>query len=303
MIDRAVVLARGLGTRLKQEDDSARLSDAQRRAAAAGLKAMMPINGHPFLDYVLSALADASISRVALVVAPDHDALEQRYRSEAPPERLTIDFVVQEEARGTADAVLAAEQWTHGAPFLAMNADNLYPARVLMDLAALEEPGLPAFDADDLVQTSNIPADRIKAFATVEVDEDGFLRSIVEKPEDLPPKGGSHNSGSLPPKGGSHNTQSKGGSHKHTTVVASGFSRKIYVSMNIWRFDARIFDACRDVPRSARGEFELPEAVALATRRGVRFRAIAARGPVLDLSRRADAAELEARLRDSPPKP
>ena len=28
--------------------------------------------------------------------------------------------------------------------------------------------------------------------------------------------------------------------------------------MNCWRFDARIFDACRDVPRSARGEFELP---------------------------------------------
>ena len=34
--------------------------------------------------------------------------------------------------------------------------------------------------------------------------------------------------------------------------------------MNCWRFDARIFDACRDVPRSARGELELPEAVGLA---------------------------------------
>ena len=31
--------------------------------------------------------------------------------------------------------------------------------------------------------------------------------------------------------------------------------------MNVWRFDARIFAACRDVPRSVRGEFELPEAV------------------------------------------
>ena len=56
--------------------------------------------------------------------------------------------------------------------------------------------------------------------------------------------------------------------------------------MNCWRFDARIFDACRDVPRSARGEFELPEAVALATRRGARFKAIPARGPVLDLAPR-----------------
>jgi glucose-1-phosphate thymidylyltransferase len=73
--------------------------------------------------------------------------------------------------------------------------------------------------------------------------------------------------------------------------------------MNLWRFDARIFEVCRDVPRSARGEFELPEAVALAMRRGVKFRAIPARGPVLDLSRRADAADVERRLAGVAPRP
>ena len=73
--------------------------------------------------------------------------------------------------------------------------------------------------------------------------------------------------------------------------------------MNCWRFDRRIFDACRDVPRSARGEHELPEAVGLAVRRGVRFRAMPARGPVLDLSRRADAADVERRLAGMAPRP
>ena len=73
--------------------------------------------------------------------------------------------------------------------------------------------------------------------------------------------------------------------------------------MNLWRFDARIFDACRDVPRSARGELELPEAVALAIRRGMRFKTIPARGPVLDLSRRADAADVERRLAGLAPHP
>ena len=75
------------------------------------------------------------------------------------------------------------------------------------------------------------------------------------------------------------------------------------VSMNCWHFDARIFAACRDVPRSVRGEFELPEAVGLAIARGVRFRALAARGAVLDLSRRADAAEVERRLTGIVPNP
>jgi glucose-1-phosphate thymidylyltransferase len=73
--------------------------------------------------------------------------------------------------------------------------------------------------------------------------------------------------------------------------------------MNCWRFDARIFDACRDVRRSARGEFELPEAVALAVTRGVRFRAVPARGPVLDLSRRADLADVSRRLDAAQPRP
>ena len=73
--------------------------------------------------------------------------------------------------------------------------------------------------------------------------------------------------------------------------------------MNCWRFDGRIFEACRAVTRSARGEFELPEAVALAARRGVRFRAIPAAGPVLDLSRRADTADVERRLAGVDPRP
>ena len=73
--------------------------------------------------------------------------------------------------------------------------------------------------------------------------------------------------------------------------------------MNLWRFDARIFDACRDVAPSARGELELPEAVALAMRRGVRFTTVAARGPVLDLSRRGDAADVERRLAGLAPHP
>jgi dTDP-glucose pyrophosphorylase len=248
---------------MREPDPAAQLSEGQRRAADAGSKPMLPVHGRPFLDYVLSALADAGVSDVALVVAPDHADM-RRYYAQHPPSRVALEFVVQAEPLGTANAVLAAQSWTGAAPFLAMNADNLYPVPALQALASLDEPGLPAFDREDLVRTSNIPEDRVLAFALVEVDDEGYLTAIVEKPTDL---------------------------------------RNTLVSMNCWRFDARIFDACRDVPRSARGEFELPEAVALATRRGVRFKAIPARGPVLDLSRRADAADVERRLAGQAPRP
>jgi glucose-1-phosphate thymidylyltransferase len=263
---KALVLARGLGTRMRQDDAAAALSPDQQRAAAAGLKALMPIGGRPFLDYVLSSLADAGVRRVGLVVAPAHAALSDHYSAHRP-RRITLDFVVQPEPAGTANAVLAAEAWSAGEPFLAMNADNLYPAAALSDLAALDEPGLPAFDAAELVRTGNIPEERIRAFAVIDVDEAGYLSRIVEKPAVAPPEGGSR------------------------------------ISMNCWRFDARIFAACRDVPRSARGEYELPEAVGLAMRRGLRLRAVPARGPVLDLSNRADAGEVERRLAGVVPQP
>ena len=127
------------------------------------------------------------------------------------------------------------------------------------------EPGLPVFERDDLVASSNIPPERVQAFALLEVDRHGILTRIVEKPADA----------EMPPPGA-----------------------PMLVSMNCWRFDARIFDACRDVAPSARGELELPIAVMLAVSRGVAFRAVPARGPVLDLSRRGDAAEVARRLRE-----
>ena len=265
MTRRAVILARGLGTRMRATDPAASLTPDQARAADAGLKAMMPVNGRPFLDYVLSSVADAGIARVALIVAPDHQPIAHYYDEDAPPARVQLTCVVQPQALGTANAILAAEAWCAGDPFIALNGDNLYPTDALSALHALEEPGLAIFSRGALVRESNIPPERIAAFALVDVDAQGYLARIVEKPE-------------------------RGGDARP-------------VSMNCWRFDRRIFDACRDVPRSRRGEYELPDAVSLAMSRGVRFRCFHASGPVLDLSTRADAADVERRLAGTRPAP
>jgi glucose-1-phosphate thymidylyltransferase len=253
---------------MREADPGAALTPEQARAADAGLKPMIPVNGRPFLDYVLSSLADIGIVEVALVVAPDHDVMRAYYH-ETKPGRIRLSFVVQAEALGTANAILAVERWTDSQPFLAVNADNLYPQAALTELAALDEPGLPVFDRDDLIASSNIPAERMRAFAIVEVSSSGYLKRIIEKPSGEP----------------------------------DAISTSRSISMNCWRLDTRIFDACRDVPRSARGEFELPEAVGLAVRRGVPFRALPAVGPVLDLSRRADTTDVATRLLGLIPEP
>ncbi|MEZ5315834.1 MAG: sugar phosphate nucleotidyltransferase [Vicinamibacterales bacterium] len=267
---KAVILARGLARRMRAAEDGARLEADQAAAAASGQKAMMPIGARradgrlrPFLDFVLSELADAGCGQVGLVIGPEHDAIRAWYTTVSPPERVRVHFLVQPEPLGTANAVLAAEAWVGDDPFLVLNADNLYPAAVLRALVALDEPGLPGFEQGDLIARSGIPAERIGSFALLECTADGYLSRIVEKPG--------------------------------AAVMAAAGDRAL-VSMNIWRFDRAIFDACRQVPRSARGEFELPEAVALAVRQGARLRVLPSTGEILDLSRRGDVDVVARRL-------
>jgi dTDP-glucose pyrophosphorylase len=262
MTQRAVVLARGLGTRMRQEAPGARLDAAQAAAADEGMKAFIPI-GRPFLDYILSALADAGPTRLCVVIGPEHDVVRRYYTHEVTLTRISVDFVVQAKPRGTADAVLAAEAWAAGEPFLVVNGDNYYPVAALSELTALRLPGLVAFSREGLLADGQIAAERILRFALLDLDG-GRLRRIVEKPDQ---------------------------------VDAARFKRSTYVSMNCWRFDARIFEACRRVPLSPRGELELPMAVQQAIDDG-RFPVdvVFSDGGVLDLSERADIAAVAARL-------
>lgn len=262
----AVVLARGLGSRMQRADAGATLDAEQEAAAACGQKGMIPdAAGRPFMAHILSGLADVGITQVVLVVAPDHATIADHF-DRHPPARLRLAYAIQPEPDGTARAVLAAAPAVGDAPFLVLNADNLYPAVALEALVTLGEPGLVAFDRAGLMDGGGIDAERVRAFALLRVDRDGYLTELIEKPDPV----------------------------TFATMPDAG------VSMNLWRFDAGIFTACREVVRSTRGEYELPEAVALARRHGARFRVVAANAPVLDLSRRSDIASVAGRLADQP---
>lgn len=259
-VTKAVILARGLGTRMRQQESGLSLTAQQATAADQGMKGMIPI-GRPFLDYVMSALADAGYRDVCIVVGPEHDAIRAHY-ARLELRRIRLHFAVQAEPRGTADAVLAAETFADSDPFLVINADNYYPVAALAALRTHDAPALAGFDRDALV-AGGIAADRIAKFALLDIDEEGILRRIVEKPDEQ--------------------TQSR----LNDSVV----------SMNCWLLTPAIFEACRRVGPSARGELELPQAVQwLIDERGARFSVIPVREPVLDLSSRADIPVVAAKL-------
>jgi glucose-1-phosphate thymidylyltransferase len=259
----AVILARGLGSRMRRPADGVALDPRQAAAAAAGLKGMIPdAAGRPFLDHVLSSLADGGVTDVCLVVAPDHAAIRDHYTAH-PPTRVHLAWAIQAEPRGTADAVLAAESWAAGRDVLVLNADNLYPVAAVEALVHLGGPGLVAFDPGALAREGNIEASRIAAFAILTLRDDGSVAAIVEKPD-------------------------------AATLAAAGPTP--WVSMNLFRLDHSLFAACHDVLPSPRGELELPSAVTLAMARGTRMQAVTLRAGVLDLSRQDDIATVVATL-------
>src|SRR5687767_1881722 len=101
MIHTAAILARGLGTRMRREDAAARISAGQDAAADSGVKGMIPIK-RPFLEYVMSALADAGISEVVLVIGPEHDTIRNHFTTDVTLQRLRVRFAIQAEPIGTA---------------------------------------------------------------------------------------------------------------------------------------------------------------------------------------------------------
>lgn len=225
------------------------LTAEQARFADAGIKALIPIMGG-------KAMLELIVENLADAGFDDVCLVigpeHDAIREFCSQRRLGVTFTVQSEPLGTANAVLAAEPVvTSDELFLVVNSDNLYPVKGLRLLRESARPALLAFDRAALINKSNITEDRIAKFATAEIDDHGFLQRIVEKPLSI--------------------------------------SRDTLVSMNAWLFPSMIFDACRAIEPSKRGEYEITAAVQYAIDDlGARFVAVKTSEGVLDLSNRAD---------------
>ncbi len=260
---KAVILARGLGMRMRRPDDTARLDAEQERAADAGLKAMIPAGARPFLDYVLSGLADAGFRDICMVIGPEHVELREYYE-QMRTDRLRFHFAIQQRPIGTADAMLVTQEFVGPDAFLVLNSDNYYPIEMYRQLRELGEPGVAGFERAALIRESNVPAERVLRYSILEIDEAGYLKRILEKPDAA--------------------TLATHGDHA-------------FIGMNCWLFRPSIYRACREVKPSTRGELELPEAVDLAvTQFGERIRVLKFYAGVLDLSYRADVASVSRKL-------
>ena len=107
----AVILAGGLGTRLREV-----VGDLP--------KAMAPVNGKPFLHYVLRLLSGQNFDRVILATGYKNDYISNYFGNAFG--RMSLRYSVEREPMGTGGAMLLASSLADNDYFFVINGDTLF---------------------------------------------------------------------------------------------------------------------------------------------------------------------------------
>lgn len=160
---KAIILAAGLGTRLKPLTDNVP-------------KALIKVAGKPLIDYSLEKLEEADIKDVCIVVGYLKDILEDHV-GDGSKWGLNASYVTQEEQLGLAHAVEQARDFVDDS-FVVLLADNLYGDSLSGLKARFEEfggeAGICVTEVEDPTQ-----------YGVVELEGDNIVK-MVEKPMDPP---------------------------------------------------------------------------------------------------------------------
>jgi NDP-sugar pyrophosphorylase family protein len=169
---RALILAGGLGTRL-------------RRAIGATPKAMAPVAGRPFLEFLLDRSAQAGFRRVVLLTGYGAETIEG-YFGTGQERGLEIAYSREPEPLGTGGALRLAASRFPDERFLVMNGDSFFD----IALPSLVEAHLLS---GALATLALAHAPEPGRFGGVEAETDGRVSRFVEKGEPVP--GGLVNAG------------------------------------------------------------------------------------------------------------
>ena len=156
----AVILAAGMGTRLKP-------------VTRYRSKAMVPVLGRPLVERAMMPFVENGVRDFVLVVSPDDDQV-RRYFSHQTSLEIEVQFVVQKERLGMAHALGKAVPLVRG-QFSLSSCDSLVdPSHVRELLAA-------AIGADAALSLLDVEPHLVSRSAVVELDGN-WVRRIVEKP-------------------------------------------------------------------------------------------------------------------------
>ncbi len=162
---KALVLCGGKGTRL-------------RPLTYTLPKQLVPVANRPILHYVMDQIESTGIKDIGVIIAPETGERIKEALS-VNPWQFNFTFILQEEPKGLAHAVMVAREFLGDDPFLMYLGDNLIGQSIQ---GFVEEFRTSRPEA--LILLKPVPDPRM--FGVAEVDRGGNVLRLVEKPKEPP---------------------------------------------------------------------------------------------------------------------
>ncbi len=158
---KGLILSGGKGTRL-------------RPITHTSAKQLVPVANKPVLFYGIEAMAEAGITEVGIIIAPETGEEVKAAAGDGSRFGVRITYILQDTPSGLAHAVLTAESYLRDSPFVMYLGDNLLQGGI-NDLVAAFRSNSP--DALILLTQVGDP----ESYGIAELDHGAVVR-LVEKP-------------------------------------------------------------------------------------------------------------------------
>jgi len=162
---KGLILSGGAGTRL-------------RPITHTSAKQLVPVANKPVLFYGIEALVEAGVTEIGIVIAPETGDEIREAVGDGSALGASVTYIPQAEPLGLAHAVLTAEQFLGGSPFVMYLGDNLLRDGIteLVEAFRRNEP-------EALIMLT--PVVHPEHYGVAELDGERVVR-LVEKPKDPP---------------------------------------------------------------------------------------------------------------------
>jgi glucose-1-phosphate thymidylyltransferase len=228
---KGLLLAGGHGTRL-------------RPLTYTGNKHMLPIANKPMILYGLEHLKNVGIKEVGIILGPIKEGVVETL-GDGSSFGLELTYIDQPDPRGLAHAVQISRDFIGDEPFVMYLGDNLLRQGVV--------DFVQRFQTNELNCVVGVcPVTETSHFGIVELDEEGKIASLVEKPKD---------------------------------------TRSNLALIGVYVFDSTIFEAVAKIKPSFRNELEITDAIQMLVHEGKKVEAEHVSGWWKDTGRPEDLLE------------